>query len=217
MIFMTSNLGASEMNSIMRPNLGFAASDMERRTASGVSDDDLNTKVSRAGVEAARRKFTPEFMNRIDKVVVFRSLGTEELGKILSIELNNLQQRIFNSANTTPFVFNVTSDARAFLLREGTDMKYGARHLKRAIERTLLHPLSNLIASGQVHGGDLLRIDFDAEQSNLTFIKEAEDMPAYAMVQMIEAAPSSLSAAATASPAHFEQPRVANAKSQRTR
>jgi ATP-dependent Clp protease ATP-binding subunit ClpB len=217
MIFMTSNLGATEMSSIMRPNLGFAASDMERRTASGVSDDDLNAKVSRAGLEAARRKFTPEFMNRIDKVVVFRSLGTEELGKILSIELNNLQQRIFNSSNTTPFVFNVTSDARAFLLREGTDMKYGARHLKRAIERTLLHPLSNLIASGQVHGGDLLRIDFDAAQSILTFIKEAEDMPAYAMVQMIEAAPSSLSAAAIASPAHFEQPRVANARSQRTR
>ena len=68
---------------------------------------------------------------------------------------------MYNSANTTPFVFSVTPEARAFLLREGTDMKYGARHLKRAIERALVHPLSNLIASGQVHGGDLLRIDFD--------------------------------------------------------
>src|ERR1700685_4283682 len=126
MIFMTSNLGAGEMNSIMRPNLGFAASEMERKCAEGLVDGSLNEKISRAGVEAARRKFTPEFMNRIDKVVVFRSLGSDELGRILSLELNMLQQRIFNSMNTTPFVFNVTSDARAFLLREGTDLKYGA-------------------------------------------------------------------------------------------
>ncbi len=108
MIFMTSNLGAAEMGSILRPNLGFAASDAERRTASGVSDEDLNAKITRAGVEAARRKFTPEFMNRIDKVVVFRSLGTEELSRILSLELNQLQQRVFNSAATMPFVFKVT-------------------------------------------------------------------------------------------------------------
>jgi len=188
MIFMTSNLGASEMGSILRPNLGFAASDTERRTASGVSDEDLNAKITRAGIEAARRKFTPEFMNRIDKVVVFRSLGTEELSRILTIELNQLQQRIFNSTSTTPFVFNVTPEARAFLLREGTDMKYGARHLKRAIERTLVHPLSNLVASDQVSGGDLLRIDFDPDQGCLDFIKEAENMPVYAMMQMIDGA-----------------------------
>jgi ATP-dependent Clp protease ATP-binding subunit ClpB len=133
-----------------------------------------------------------------------------------AIELNLLQQRIVNSSNT-PFVFNVTSGARAFLLREGTNMKYGARHLKRAIERELVHPLSNLIASGQVHRGDLLRIDFDSVQVRLAFIKEEEDTPAYAMAQMIESAPLSLSAAATASPAQFEPLRVASAKSQRIR
>src|ERR1017187_2344846 len=104
MIFMTSNLGATEMNSILRPALGFAASDMERRTASGEADDDLNAKVCRAGVEAARRKFTPEFMNRIDKVVVFRPLGEPELRKILGLELSIVQHRIFNSANGAPFL-----------------------------------------------------------------------------------------------------------------
>jgi ATP-dependent Clp protease ATP-binding subunit ClpA len=213
MIFMTSNLGAAEMGSILRPNLGFAASDTERRTSAGVADEDLNAKITRAGIEAARRKFTPEFMNRIDKVVVFRSLGAEELGRILSIELNQLQHRIIHSANNMPFVFKVTEDARAFLLREGTDMKYGARHLKRAIERSLVHPLSNLIASGQVHGGDLLRIDFDSAQTRLIFTKEAEDMPAYAMAQMIDAAPVATAAAAMASPVQFEQQRVANARS----
>src|ERR1700728_4265791 len=110
-----------KMGSILRPNLGFAAAETDRRAASGVADEGLNAKVSKAGVEAARRKFTPEFINRIDKVVVFRSLGSAELGRILTIELNQLQQRIFNSAGTTPFVFNVTPDARDFLLREGTD------------------------------------------------------------------------------------------------
>jgi ATP-dependent Clp protease ATP-binding subunit ClpB len=217
MIFMTSNLGATEMGSILRPSLGFATSEVERRRANGETDEGLNEKISRAGVEAARRKFTPEFMNRIDKVVVFRPLGSEELGRILNLELNLLQQRIFNSANTTPFVFNVTSDARAFLLREGTDMKYGARHLKRAIERALVHPLSNLMASDQVRGGDLIRVDFDAELGCLAFVKEAEEMPAYAMVQMIDATPALQPAAANASPAVFEHPRVASAKSQRTR
>src|SRR5207248_2526697 len=119
LIFMTSNLGASEMNSIMRPNLGFAAGASERSRAAGVLDDGLSGKVKRAGVEAARRKFTPEFMNRLDRTVVFRPLGQAELQKILDIELNVVQQRIFNIASTTPFVIAVSDDAKAFLLREG--------------------------------------------------------------------------------------------------
>jgi ATP-dependent Clp protease ATP-binding subunit ClpB len=217
MIFMTSNLGASEMGALLRPNVGFATSEMERRRVAGETGEALDAKISRAGVEAARRKFTPEFMNRIDKVVVFRSLGSEELGRILSLELNMLQQRIFNAASTTPFVFHATSEARQFLLREGTDMKYGARHLKRAIERQLVHPLANLIASDQIHTGDLVRVGFDAELGHLTFVKEAEQIAAYAMVQMADPPPSMHSAAASAQPAPFEQPRVANAKSQRTR
>ncbi len=137
MIFMTSNLGASEMNSILRPNLGFAAYDAQRRCAAGQMDGTLTEKISRAGVEAARRKFTPEFMNRIDKVVVFRPLGEPELRKILGLELNIVQHRIFNSANGAPFIFSLTDPAKEFLLREGTDLKYGARHLKRAIDRQL--------------------------------------------------------------------------------
>src|SRR3954451_3137043 len=83
LIFMTSNLGAAEMSSILRPSLGFAACEAERRHAAGEVDDKLTDKISRAGVEAARRKFTPEFMNRIDKTVVFRLLGECELRKIL--------------------------------------------------------------------------------------------------------------------------------------
>jgi ATP-dependent Clp protease ATP-binding subunit ClpA len=214
MIFMTSNLGAAEMGSSLRPNLGFATSEVERKRACGVVDDGLNDKIARAGVEAARRKFTPEFMNRIDKVVVFRPLGNEELHRILNIELNMLQQRIFNSATTTPFVFSLTAEAKEFLLREGTDMKYGARHLKRAIERSLVHPLSNLIASDQIRGGDLIKVDYDSEVPSLCFTKEAEEMPAYAMVQMIDttfAAQPQIAATA----AEVEYARPANARMQR--
>jgi ATP-dependent Clp protease ATP-binding subunit ClpB len=214
LIFMTSNLGASEMGSMLRPNVGFAASDIERRNATGIVDEKLNDKVARAGLEAARRKFTPEFMNRIDKTVVFRPLGEAELRRILTLELNMVQQRVFSSATGAPFVFSLTDSAKEFLLREGTDMKYGARHLKRAIERNLVHPLSNLIATQQVRGGDLIRVDFDASGSRLTFFKEAEDMPAYAMVQMVD---TSLAApmGTLSTGAAVEPPRTANAKSSR--
>jgi len=170
--------------------------------------------MSKAGAEAARKKFTPEFINRIDKTVVFKPLGEPELRKILVLELNMVQQRVFSSAKGAPFVFSLTDAAKEHLLREGTDMKYGARHLKRAIDRSLVHPLSNLIATEQVRGGDLIRVDFDECQSRLTFFKEAEDMPAYAMVQMVDTslAPplGTFSAGASA-----DLPRAANARGNR--
>jgi ATP-dependent Clp protease ATP-binding subunit ClpA len=186
LIFMTSNLGASEMGSILRPNLGFAASEIQRQHDSGQLDDKTSEKVTKAGVEAARRKFTPEFMNRIDKIVVFKPLGQTELRKILGLELNILQQRVFSTSTTTPFVFSLTDAAKDYLLREGTDVKYGARHLKRAIDRGLVHPMSNLIATQQIRGGDLIKVDFDSEANEMTFAKEAEDMPTYAMMQLVE-------------------------------
>ncbi len=210
LIFMTSNLGAAEMNGIMAPCLGFAAT----RSRSANLDSCTSEKIARAGVEAARKKFSPEFMNRIDKTVVFRPLGDAELRRILTLELNIVQQRIFISGKGAPFVFSLTDEARDYLLREGTDMKYGARHLKRAIDRNLVHPLSNLIATGQIRGGDLIRVDFDAELNRLSFTTEAEDMPAYAMVQMVDVSltPSPGTLAATTSVDHT---RVANARSTR--
>ena len=213
MIFMTSNLGAGEMNSLMRPNLGFAASEMERKCSEGVVDATLTDKIKRAGVDAARRKFTPEFMNRIDKVVVFRALGEPELRKILGLELNILQHRIFDSANGAPFVFSLTDLAKDYLLREGTDLKYGARHLKRAIDRSLVHPLSNLIATAQVRAGDLVKVDYDGELELMTFFKEAEDMPQFAMMQMME--PPVVPALGTFATGAGAGPRSTNAKSSR--
>src|ERR1035441_1482928 len=203
LIFMTSNLGAAEMQALLRPNLGFAAGDAGRRQAGGMVDAELTGKMASAGMEAARRKFNPEFLNRIDKVVVFRPLGTAELRKVLGMELNLVQQRIFSTAASTPFVFSATEAAKDYLLREGTDLKYGARHLKRAVDRNLVHPLSNLMATGQVCGGDLIRVDCDASGSHLTFIKEAEDVAIQAMLQMVDGsiAPPPVMAAASAAEA----------------
>jgi ATP-dependent Clp protease ATP-binding subunit ClpB len=209
MIFMTSNLGAGEMSAILRPNLGFAAG-----AAPSAEDGGLLAKISRVGVEAARRKFTPEFMNRLDKTVVFHPLGDAELRRILELELNMVQQRVFNSATGAPFVFALTDAAKDYLLAEGSDLKYGARHLKRAIDRNLVHSLSNLIATGQVRGGDLIRVDHHAGDSHLDFFKDAEDMPAYAMAQIVDtsitppAGPFVAGAAA-------ELPRAASAKGSR--
>ncbi len=214
MIFMTSNLGAAEMGQIMRPNLGFAASQAEKDCREGRIDPQLTDKITRAGVEAARRKFTPEFMNRIDKTVVFRPLGECELRKILGLELNILQQRIFNSATGSAFVFSLTDSAKEYLLVEGTDLKYGARHLKRAIDRALVHPLSNLIATEQVRGGDLIRVDYDHQTGRMTFFKEAEDMPAYAMVQMVDTSVTSTPGALSTG-AGADTPRAMNVRARR--
>ena len=212
LIFMTSNLGATEMSSMLRPNLGFASGEAERTYAQGDASHDLNAKVAKAGVEAARRKFTPEFMNRVDKVVVFQSLGRPELDRILSLELNQLQERILLTPNGVSFAFTLTEDARAFLLREGTDLKYGARHLKRAIERSLVHQLSNLIASGQVRGGDSIRIDLDEELGALSFVREAEGMSESAVAQMMNNPPVRQSVAAAAFAGDLERLRAANAR-----
>jgi len=190
MIFMTSNLGAAEMNTILRPGLGFSTGNKEREQQNGKLDESTTDKISRAGVEAARRRFTPEFMNRLDKVLVFHPLGDIELRKILTLELNLLQQRIFIAPTTAPFFFALTASAKEFLLSEGTDLKYGARHLRRAIERELVNPLSNLIASGQVRGGDLVSVDFDAAKNALAFFKEAENVPEHAVFKLWDLAGS---------------------------
>jgi ATP-dependent Clp protease ATP-binding subunit ClpB len=189
LIFMTSNLGAAEMSAIGRPNLGFASYEAEQLANAGQVDENTSRKISRAGIEAARRKFTPEFMNRIDKVVVFNPLSHVELKKILGLELSRLQQRILSSATTASFVFALTEAAKEQLLREGTDLRYGARHLNRAIDRSLVHPLSNLIATRQITDGDWVKVDYDPDALQMTFAKEAEGIPAYAMLQMTEASP----------------------------
>jgi ATP-dependent Clp protease ATP-binding subunit ClpB len=186
MIFMTSNLGASEMSALMNPRLGFRAALARENVADGAVDQDMSGKLAKIGVEAARRKFTPEFINRLDKIVTFQPLGSAELQKILDIELNFVQQRIFNASVTRAFVFSVSDAAKGFLLEEGTDLKYGARHLKRAIERLLVEPLANLIATEQVRGGDWIRVRYDESARALRFVRKAESLPVYHMARLVD-------------------------------
>ncbi|HUS08405.1 MAG TPA: AAA family ATPase [Bryobacteraceae bacterium] len=212
LIFMTSNLGAAEMSSIMAPKLGFAAAPSMVAASANAGDDKMNTKLAKSGVEAARRKFTPEFMNRLDKVVVFKPLGDAELKKILDIELNMVQQRVFNSSADRAFIFRATDAGKAFLLREGTDMKYGARHLKRAIERLLVQPMSNLIATDQVRAGDMLRIDFSSDTGALIFLREAEGLPIHTMAELVDNSVT-IPVHALANGVLFEAPRTQSARS----
>jgi len=177
MVFLTSNLGAAEMSSLVSPRLGFQAPSIEDVDGSLK----LSARISSAGIAAARRKFTPEFINRLDKIVVFRSLGNEELRRIVDIELEMVQQRIQTAAASEPFVVNVTDTAREFLLVEGTDFRYGARQLKRAIERLLVQPLSNLMASGQIHRGDCIRVSHQAGSPALMFGRESGVEQAWGM------------------------------------
>src|SRR6202795_1319197 len=172
-IIMTSNLGAGEMSNMVDGGLGFAQKPMQ-------VDASFDDKINRTAIEAARRKFSPEFMNRIDKSVVFLNLRSEHLQQILEIELGMVQQRILMASAANQFVFSCTPKVKSFLLHEGTDPKYGARHLKRAIERHIVFQLANLVATGQVKLGDFIRIDMSAE-GKLVFVKEAEN----AMVPML--------------------------------
>jgi ATP-dependent Clp protease ATP-binding subunit ClpA len=168
---MTSNLGAREMSDMISGGIGF----MPTKTDQAKEDNEIDTKIYRTALEAAKRKFSPEFMNRIDKVVVFRSLKEHHLRQILEIELRSVQERITESAGTK-FVFECTDEAKEFLLSEGIDLKYGARHLKRSVERFLVYPLSNLVATEQVETGDYVVVDFDEDMEQLTFRKQSGKM-----------------------------------------
>jgi len=163
-IFLTSNLGSRQIADLVQGGMGFVQSSDKPITG-------LQKKVERTAVEAARRKFSPEFMNRLDKVVVFHPLKREELDDVLDIELSNVQKRVLDST-TRPFLFRITEEGREFLLQEGTDQRYGARHLKRAMEQFVVYPIARLMASAQVHQGDALIIDRHPREEGLLFVRD---------------------------------------------
>lgn len=172
-IFLTSNLGGGEITELMQGGMGFIQpKDMPAKG--------LNEKVERTAVEAARRKFSPEFMNRLDKVVVFHPLKRQELDEVLEIELRQVQKRL--DCATSAFQFRITNEGRQFLLQEGTDQRYGARHLKRAIERYVVCPMARLLATAQVRSGDVLLIDRHPGEEELAFIRDAEQCSSYAQM-----------------------------------
>jgi len=161
-IVMTSNLGAREMSLVTEGQMGFAPG--------ALATQEINTRLEKIGIEAARRKFSPEFMNRLDKVVVFSSLHEMAIRRILDLELEMVQRRIL-AAGRGPFVLRCSDCVKDFLLREGYDRRYGARPLKRAIEQRLIIPLSNLIATGQISAGDVVLVEKDETDDELRFSK----------------------------------------------
>jgi len=166
-IVMTSNLGSGDMIQIQEGGgMGFTV-------GAPVVDEKFDARINDSAINAARRKFTPEFMNRIDKVVVFNTLRDEHLRQILDIELGILQQRVLAAQGNNHFLFNCTQAVKDKILAEGTDVKYGARHLKRVIERSLTFPLANLVATGQIKLGDMVKIDLN-DGMELLFTKETE-------------------------------------------
>ena len=180
MIFMTSNLGAKEMSELITGSIGFAPA-----RSGSLASEELDQKIYRTATEAAKRKFSPEFMNRIDKVIVFRSLKHQELCDILELELKAVQVRVNEGAGAR-FTFTLTDSAREFLLNEGIEYRYGARHLKRAIERFLVNPLANLSATSQVRLGDVVVVDLDEQSQKLAFfLDEAEETRAAAALEAV--------------------------------
>jgi ATP-dependent Clp protease ATP-binding subunit ClpA len=195
LIFMTSNLGATEMQGLVQPRWGFTTTANDGREAEG----QLTKKLSSVGQAAARKKFTPEFINRLDAMVVFNALGEEELRRVIEIELRRVQERILNS-KAAPFVFRLTAAAVEQLLVAGTDARYGARHLRRAIDRLLVQPISNLLATDQVRGGDFLMVDSERETQQMIFLREAESLSTVAMARMAQMPVPPLAAQTAARP-----------------
>jgi ATP-dependent Clp protease ATP-binding subunit ClpB len=189
-IFMTSNLGGGEISELMEGGMGFIQP--KDKPAAG-----LDAKVERAAVEAARRKFSPEFMNRLDNIVVFHPLKRDELDEVLEIELGQVQQRVSDST-ARPFLFQITNKGRQFLLQEGTDQRYGARHLKRVIERYVVSPLARLLATAQVRPGDVLIIDRHPGENGLAFLMDTEQRSSYAQMPFAASLSGNLTAAEAA-------------------
>lgn len=164
-IIMTSNLGAAEMSALVEGGIGFVAGPK-------VSDEQLDGQITRTANEAARHKFSPEFMNRIDKVVVFKTLRAEHLERILELELAAVQERIAHAAgpNQPHFKFRCTPQVKSWLLKQGTDLRYGARHLKRVIERHIVYALANLVATAQIGPEEWVDISLNADDT-LAFTK----------------------------------------------
>jgi ATP-dependent Clp protease ATP-binding subunit ClpB len=166
------------MNALLNPRLGFMAQPQVTTT------NQLERKIGRTAEAAARRKFSPEFINRLDQIVTFKPLGTDQLRQVLDIELRMVQERIYHTGPHRCFVFTASNPAKELMLREGTDAKYGARHLKRAVERLLVQPMSNLIATEQVRGGDCIRVDLDRSRDRLRFVCELEGLNTHAMTEL---------------------------------
>jgi ATP-dependent Clp protease ATP-binding subunit ClpA len=147
---LTSNIGAAEMGEATDNGFGF-----KLITEETMPDQ---KKLENIAYSAAKRKFTPEFLNRMDEVIMFKTLTKPEVSEILGMELNNAQDRILLNAKTT-FEFNVSPSALKQILKDGYSTKYNARELKRVIEKHIVLPLSRMVSSNQIWQNDVIVVD----------------------------------------------------------
>lgn len=154
LVFLTSNLGAREMMREINPEFGFQSVKAAERS-------DLTSKLQNIALVAVRKRFSPEFVNRIDCIITYQPLTPESLSAILDKQISDLQNHVNTRLGTRSFTLEVPPEARQFLLKKGTSPEYGARELNRTIHRYLTQPLATLVATNQVNPGAVVRVDVD--------------------------------------------------------
>jgi ATP-dependent Clp protease ATP-binding subunit ClpA/CheY-like chemotaxis protein len=152
LVFLTSNLGAREMLREITPAFGF-------QPARAAARSDLTSKLQNIAGVAVRKRFSPEFLNRIDCIITYQPLTPESLAAILDQHIADLQSHVNTRLGNRSFTLEVPPAARRFLLEKGTSPEYGARELNRTIHRQLTQPLATLVAAGQVNPGAEVRVE----------------------------------------------------------
>jgi len=165
LIFLTSNLGAEAMRKELAPNFGFEAMVAEDRKASA-------GKIHSIGMGAVRRKFSPEFVNRIDAVIAYQPLERSSLEAILHQQIQALERHIGDRLEDRAFELEIGDDAFAWLLRKGTSCEYGARELKRTILRSLTQPIAAMVESGRIPPESLVRVEVAGDRESLDLVVE---------------------------------------------
>ena len=162
LVFLTSNLGAREMMREINPDFGFQSVKPAERS-------DLTGKLQNIALVAVRKRFSPEFVNRIDCVITYQPLTAESLTEILGQQITDLQNHVNTRLGNRSFTLEVPPESRKFLLDRGTSAEYGARELNRTIHRFLTQPLATLVATNQVSPGArvFVEVSENGEKLNL--------------------------------------------------
>jgi ATP-dependent Clp protease ATP-binding subunit ClpB len=171
LIFFTSNLGAREMMKEINPNIGF-------QSATAKSAIDLTTRLESIALGAVRKRFSPEFVNRIDAVVTYNPLNAEAIEIILDHDLRALQDHVNLRLGERYFSIDVTPEAKQFLLDKGISQEYGARELKRTIHRQLTQPLATMVARGEILPGARVTISLREASETLSIVCNGGAPPA---------------------------------------
>ncbi len=170
-IVFTSNLGARQMSENISKSIGFVSPKNELAS----NKRELENKNYEIAKLAAKKHFSPEFINRLDRIAVFQSLSHEDLRQVLQLEISHFQARVAGFEKNA-FTLSCSKEALEFILREGTDLQFGARKLKRAIAEHLIDPLNSMVDTRQIRDSDRIIVDFCPVLRSLVFDRDAQTM-----------------------------------------